>query len=444
VKVFTQNLLCKYMGKILILSSSRAIPQKIKETLENNGHHCLISKSVKEAKTEKSLDAIICDMEDQHLMPEIKQVKKTFAETPIIVSAHSRNVKQVVKVMKTRGVKDYLSKPFSGEEIVDSVNRVLEVAESKSEFVSGVGEGAKNLEKHLDLISPTDLSIVIYGETGTGKEYVAREIHNRSLRSEGPFVTIDCGALTDELSGSTFFGHEKGAFTGAHSARKGSFELAHGGTLFLDEIENLSYQNQVKLLRAIQEGEVKRVGGSVPIKVDVRIIVATNQPLQKVIKSGKFRKDLYYRINEFGLNLEPLRERPEDLEVFANYFLKRSVEKMKKPVTGISPEAFEILSGYHFPGNLRELSNLIRRGVLLTARGEIGPEVFPESVSNPTWWENNEEAGPQTLAQAVKKAEVKAIKRAIKSARGNKSKAAEMLGVDRKTFYNKLNKHGLK
>jgi two-component system response regulator HydG len=291
------------------------------------------------------------------------------------------------------------------------------------------------------------MSVIILGETGTGKEYVAREIHNKSKRKHGPFVPVDCGALPKELAGSELFGHVKGAFTGAVKDKKGSFEYANGGTLFLDEIGNLSYDNQVKLLRVLQEKKIKKLGSNKEINIDVRLLTATNEDLATSVSEGGFREDLYYRFNEFTINLAPLRERKQDIMVYSQHFLNISNQALGKEVSSFSAEAIDKLQHYFWQGNLRELKNVVKRGVLLCTSDEITPEHLPDEILQPeflrttTEVENNSDAA--NLKSVAEVAEKEAILEILEKTGNNKTMTANILKIHRKTLYNKLKAYNI-
>jgi two-component system response regulator HydG len=313
-------------------------------------------------------------------------------------------------------------------------------------FIRGQSPQAQQVQKHINLIADTDMSVIISGESGTGKEFVARAIHRKSKRSNRPFVAIDCGALPRELASSELFGHVKGAFTGAVTEKMGSFELANGGTLFLDEIGNLNHENQAKLLRVLQERVVKKVGGTKDIPVDARVLVATNENLLEDIRKGKFREDIYYRINEFRIEIAPLRQRKDDIVQFADHFLGMANKELHKNVNGFEDDVVERLKAYPWPGNLRELRNIIRQAVLLTSKPTISLDALPaeflneEAIPNDFLKEALQTGNTRHISLKViaERAEREAIMKVLRKTNNNKSKTAKLLKVTRKTLYNKL------
>ncbi|MFN2424205.1 MAG: sigma-54 interaction domain-containing protein, partial [Cryomorphaceae bacterium] len=314
-----------------------------------------------------------------------------------------------------------------------------------TEYVMGQGPAAQHLNQHIEMVAPTPMSVVIAGETGTGKEFAARRIHELSDRSSGPFIAIDCGALPKDIAGSEFFGHEQGAFTGAVKSTEGKFKLAHGGTLFLDEVGNLTYDIQLKLLRVLQERKFSRIGGNVEIEVDIRILAATNDDLKNAVKNGPFREDLYYRLNEFSLEMAPLRSRPEDLKEFTTRFIENSNALLNKKVEGLSEEVHDKFSSYSWPGNLRELRNVIKRAVLLSKGPLIELSALPEEIA---YGESMQDEGHSpvqgdSLKGAAEVAEREKIVKILSRTGNNKSKAARLLNIDRKTLYNKLKNYGI-
>jgi two-component system response regulator HydG len=310
-----------------------------------------------------------------------------------------------------------------------------------SEFLEGKDPVAAELYRQIAIVAPTNYSIILYGESGTGKEVIAQTIHRKSHRKDKPFVAIDCGTLSKELSGSELFGHVKGSFTGALQDKAGHFEMANGGTLFLDEIANLSAEIQASLLRVIQERKFKRIGGHTEFPVDVRIIVASNENLQEAYQSGKFREDLYHRFNEFSINLPALRHRVKDIPLFAAHFLELTNRELQKSIQGFDDEVLHLFKHYNWPGNLRELRNVVRRSALLSNGNSIGVETLPWEITHQLQASSDNQklkTKDPGLKDAAAKAEYETIVKVLKEVKYNKSKAAEILQIDRKTLYNKI------
>lgn len=304
-------------------------------------------------------------------------------------------------------------------------------------MVKGNSPVIQRVYKHVALVAPTKMSVLIMGESGTGKEYIARMIHEQSGRKNKPFIAVDCGSLSMELAPSELFGHMKGSFTSAIADKKGVFVEANGGTVFLDEVGNLPYEVQKQLLRALQEQKVRPVGLTQDINVDVRIVAATNEDLEKAIEEGRFRQDLYHRINEFSIEVPPLRDRIDDLEEFANCFLAQANEELGKDVKRISSDALDILMRHRWDGNLRELRNVIRRATLFAENEEITPDNLPVLKDRS---QGSVEIDEMALQPGDEKAQILA---ALKRARGNKTVAAKLLQIDRKTLYNKMHQLGI-
>ena len=306
-----------------------------------------------------------------------------------------------------------------------------------TEFIKGVSDAAIKLNDYISLVAPTNMSVLIMGESGTGKEQVAKTIHDKSKRKGMPFIAVDCGAIPKEIASSEFFGHLKGSFTGAIQDKTGHFEAANGGTLFLDEIGNLGYDLQVQLLRALQERKIKPVGGNAEIKVDIRVVTATNEDLSQAVKEGNFREDLYHRLNEFSIKVPALRERTEDLILFAEHFLDEANTELEKEVLGFSDDTLAAFKRYSWPGNLRELKNTVKRAVLLTQTSEIPLQVLPHEIATAS-------REKETYSLFKNKNEETLILEALEKSNGNKSKAARILSIDRKTLYNKLKQYNIK
>lgn len=381
---------------------------------------------------------------------------------PFIIMTSYSDVQTAVLAMKL-GAFDYLQKPINPtilqqkielaltqavvEEPDVKINKTFAKSNNEYKVVKGNSAVMQRLYSHLELVAPTKMSVLILGESGTGKEYIARMIHQKSNRSDAPFIAVDCGSLSMELAPSELFGHKKGSFTSAVSDKTGVFVAAKGGTVFLDEIGNLSYEVQKQLLRALQERVVRPVGSAADINIDVRIIAATNEDLEKAIDDGRFRQDLYHRVNEFSVNVPPLRERIEDLEEFCYHFMEQANEELDKNVHLIETAALDLLKEQSWHGNLRELRNVIRRSVLFAQDNIIKLEDlpnFPKTNSGPSSLiipkqevkDNNEWA----LSKCDEKNQIVA---ALKHARGNKTVAAKLLQIDRKTLYNKMHLYNI-
>ncbi|MBZ9631065.1 sigma-54 dependent transcriptional regulator [Salegentibacter sp. LM13S] len=386
----------------------------------------------------------------------LKQVKLESEGTQVIIMTSYAEISMAVEAMKN-GAFDYVSKPFRPESILQTIKNALAhtevqpVAPQKTEkskktaslqgasFVKGVSEAALKLSDYIELVAPTNMSVLIMGESGTGKEQVAKSIHKQSKRFGAPFIAVDCGAIPRELASSEFFGHIKGSFTGAINDKTGHFEAANGGTLFLDEIGNLSYELQVQLLRALQERKIKPVGSNNEIHVDIRVITATNEDLAQAVKDGEFREDLYHRLNEFSIKVPALKERKEDLMLFAEYFLDEANAELEKNVIGFTESAIEAFKNYNWPGNLRELKNMVKRAVLLTQDDMIPLKVLPHEIATASKSNTETEYG-----LFKNRNEEQLILDALEKAGGNKSKAARLLSIDRKTLYNKLKQYNIK
>ena len=398
--------------------------------------------AAKKTLIESSVDLVLCDLRlpDGDGIDLLEWVSNRNVNVPLIVMTSYAAIPSAVQAMKL-GARDYISKPVNPEDLLQKINEVfnagvrtgkqIPVSESVPEetnYLEGQSEAARQLYTYVKLVAPTSMSVLINGASGTGKEYVAKRIHQLSKRSEKPFVAIDCGAIPKELAASEFFGHKKGSFTGAIEDKVGAFIEAVGGTIFLDEIGNLSYDVQVQLLRVLQERRVKPIGTTTEVKVDVRLIAATNEDLKAAIKSGAFREDLYHRINEFTIYMPHLCERGEDIPLFANFFLDQANRELEKPVPGFLPEAMERISQYTWPGNLREMRNTVMRAALLAQGNPIRVEHLgiDMNIDKPINILHDPDSERTKIVSALQKCS------------GNKSKAAAMLGIDRKTLYNKL------
>ena len=428
-----------------------------------------------------SPDLVLCDfrLDDMTGVQLLGQIKEMHPGVAVIIITGYSDVKDAVEVMKL-GAYDYVTKPLFPDEILLTIKKALSEQPKEavvarpssnssqettprpktaynSQYITGNSPEFLAIIKQIDLVAPTNFSVIIYGESGCGKEAIAQQIHQKSKRAGKQFVAIDCGALSKDLAGSELFGHEKGSFTGALNQKIGSLEIANEGTVFLDEIGNLPYDVQVSLLRVVQERKIRRVGGNKDIDIDVRIIIASNEQLWDLARAGKFREDLYHRFNEFSISVPSLRERKEDIMIFAHHFLKLTNEELGKNVKGFSNEVQDILNNYIWYGNLRELKNVIKRATLLCDGEIIEAKTLPFEISNfyklqfESPAANDKSISPQSttngaaavsyenkLKSANLDAEYEVILDALKQANFNKSKAAKLLNVDRKTLYNKM------
>lgn len=452
------------MISILIVEDDVAFATMLKTFFEKRNYQVATSFSAAEAfkKMKASpFEVILTDVRlpDSDGLEVLLEVKSNYPTAQVIVMTNYAEINMAVKAMKN-GAFDYVSKPFRPEAILQTIenalkqkslsgNRIeqeqsiperkakIKVSTPSIEFVKGVSDAAIKLNDYIELVAPTNMSVLIMGESGTGKEQVAKSIHNKSKRKGSPFIAVDCGAIPKEIASSEFFGHVKGSFTGAIQDKTGHFEAANGGTLFLDEIGNLSYGLQVQLLRALQERKIKPVGSNHEIKVDIRVVTATNEDLSKAVKEGNFREDLYHRLNEFSIEVPALRNRREDLMLFADYFLDEANEDLEKEVVGFSDAATEAFKNYSWPGNLRELKNMVKRAVLLTQVNIIPLKVLPHEISVA-------KSSDESYSLFKNKNEESLILDALEKSQGNKSKAARLLDIDRKTLYNKLKQYNIK
>lgn len=450
------------MSRLLIIEDDASFCQMLQKFLSKKGYEVETSFSASEAKVklkETTYDLVLTDLRLPNYdgITLLSDIKENNPKIPVIVMTGYAEVGTAVKAMK-KGAHDYISKPFTPDEIVMVIQNALktqpvpssslahsgelEVLENErlvtsAGVVKGISEASEKLNEYIKLVAPTDMSILITGESGTGKEVTARAIHDQSRRKDFNFAAVDCGAIPKELATSEFFGHIKGSFTGAIEDKIGHFEAANGGTLFLDEIGNLSYGNQIQLLRALQERKIKRVGSTKEIKVDVRIITATNEDLLQAIEKGTFREDLYHRLNEFSIQIPSLEDRFEDLLLFADHFLVKANNALHKNVRGFAPEVITAFQEYHWPGNLRELQNVIKRAVLLTSGDRIKLEALPREVTS------KRERPVVEEHFSKEEYEKEQIIKALKKTNFNKSKAAKLLQVTRKTLYNRINHYDL-
>lgn len=433
---------------ILVVEDDLSFGVMLQKWLERNGYSALLVSSVKQAQDtvkKDHPDLIITDLrlpdgDGIMLLTRVKEMK----DIPVIIMTGYGEVQSAVSAIKL-GASDYLEKPINPALLKEKIEKALS-RDKKTAGKSKVterpqrqtvyGKSLVTLEmyEHIRMVAPTRMSVLITGESGTGKEYAARMIHETSKRKEAPFIAVDCGILSRELAPSELFGHLKGSFTSAIADKKGVFEQADGGTVFLDEVENLPYEVQIQLLRALQELRVRPVGAVHDIEVDVRIIVATNEDIEKAVSQGRFREDLYHRLNEFTITVPPLREREEDIPLYAAHFLEDANQELEKEIKGISNEAMGMLKTYHWSGNLRELRNVIRRACLFCQDDEIAITHLPDFIRN-SHLKREIELKPEN--------EKEQIETALKIVKGNKAAAARLLKIDRKTLYNKMHQYGM-
>lgn len=438
--------------KILIVEDDIAFGTILLQWFLQNDYNAVLVSGVVEAKkrfAKDSFDVVLTDLRllDGDGIMLLTWLKEKRVEVPVIIMTSYAEIESAVSAMRL-GAFDYLEKPINPAILEQKIGQALSASaqhpssEAKKEirhstFVQGNSPRMLQLTEHINLVAPTKMSVFILGENGTGKEYVARLIHERSPRKDALFMAVDCGSLSKELAPSELFGHLKGSFTSAISDKKGVFEEAHGGTVLLDEVGNLPYEVQVQLLRTLQEQKIRPVGAVADIRIDIRIIAATNENIEEAVAKGKFREDLFHRLNEFSITVPPLRERPEDIEIFALHFLKEANEELAKQVKTISPETLQILRKQRWTGNLRELRNVMRRATLFAQTEEIIPANLP--VMQSTSIKNNEKQ-EFTLNVDYEKEQ---IEEALRRAAGNKTVAARLLKIDRKTLYNKMHRYGI-
>ena len=439
------------MHKVLLVDDDVTFCLILKTWLTKRGYEVSETHSFKEAVNildTGTFDIMLSDIRlpDEDGINLLKRAKAQSFKMPVILMTGYADIRTAVLSIKL-GAFDYVSKPVIPEDMLEKIEKAIKASAASEkpasvqevnidDNIEGTSGEARKLYEHISLVAPTNMSVLICGESGSGKEYIARLIHKLSKRRNAPFVAVDCGAIPKDIAASEFFGHIKGSFTGAIGDKTGYFVMASGGTIFFDEIGNLSYEIQVQLLRALEERKIRPVGGAKEIPFDVRIIAATNENLHKAVSEGSFREDLYHRINEFSLNALPVRERKEDIPVFANHFLDISNKELEKEVAGFEDEVMRIFRKYPWPGNLREMRNVIKRATLLCRGKFISIADIPEELC-----EQQTEA--VDLSEKRLKNEIDLIKEALQKCNNNKSEAARLLKIDRKTLYNKLKSYGI-
>ena len=407
----------------------------------------------------KEVDLVLSDLRlpDHDGLRLLAWMHEHNINAPFIVMTNYAEVQNAVFAMKS-GAADYIAKPVQPDILLQKIKDAIEQNAQQSNattqnsttqnaptahnsklksprHIEGKSEASRQLYSYVELVAPTPMSVLILGASGTGKEYVAHRIHELSARADKPFFALDCGAIPRDVAASEFFGHKKGAFTGADTDKRGAFEMANGGTLFLDEVGNLSYEVQVQLLRALQERRIRPVGGTQEIPIDIRLVCATNENLEEAVGEGRFREDLYHRINEFTIYMPKLSERGSDLFLFAELFIHHANEELNRTVEGFDSDAAELLASHSWPGNLRELNNVVKRAVLLTRGNKITTAELTQAMG--------QIRTDNVLQLHDEDTERQRIITALQQTNGNKAKAARLLGIDRKTIYNKIEKLGI-
>lgn len=451
------------MKSILIVEDDITYGMMLKTWLGKKGFQVSSVSSISRAQKHieaETVDLILSDLRlpDRDGIDLLKWLGEHSLHIPLIIMTGYADIQSAVQAIKL-GACDYIAKPVNPDELLKKMDEALKpssaapqqaahssgtdkafaadsTVDASSDYLEGESDAAKQLYNYVNLVSPTNMSVLINGASGTGKEYVAQRIHKLSRRAKQPFIAIDCGAIPKELAASEFFGHVKGSFTGALTDKTGAFAAANGGTIFLDEIGNLSYEVQIQLLRALQERKIRPIGSNKEIQVDVRLVSATNENLEQAIEKGTFREDLYHRINEFTLRMPTLKERGGDILLFANFFLDQANKELDKQLIGFDANASKALLEYHWPGNLRQMKNIIKRATLL-AQGsfiglaELGSEILETQLSTPKMTLRDEDAEKEHILEA------------LRQTGNNKSRAAQLLDIDRKTLYNKLKLYGI-
>jgi len=451
----------KNAKRILIVDDDDNHRLMLKATLSADGYQIFEAADGDEAvrKVEQNFfDLIMLDLKMENMggIEALKRIKQISPAIPVLIMTAYASIQTAVEALKL-GAFDYLLKPLDMDQVRHTLEKTLDyqklIIENKTlkerlsmEFdfsnIIGNSKRMRELFEVLALAAPSDTTILILGESGTGKELIANAIHQNSPRVDKPFIKVNCAALPENLLESELFGHEKGAFTGAIARRQGRFEQAHDGTLFLDEIGDMSLATQAKILRVLQENEFERVGGNKTIKVDVRIIAATNKDLERAVEEGAFRKDLFYRLSVVPVLLPPLRERKKDIPLLAEHFLKKYAEKNQRLIQGFAPEAVDVLMRYHWPGNVRELENCVERAVILCREQFITPNELPIAFQT---LNETDESGKIDVSTGftLQEVEKELILKTLEQTNGNRTRAAEILGITRQTLLNKLKEYKL-
>jgi DNA-binding NtrC family response regulator len=444
------------MSQILIVDDEEIMRQSLTDWLKEDGYEVIAVEDgfkALELVQRENFDVMLVDLKMPKMdgLEVLREVKRLKVDVPVIIITAYATVDTAVAAMK-EGAYDYIVKPFHPEELGIIIRKIIEHQNLKKENILlrkelsqryqfhdiiGKGPGMQKVFELIRTVAPTRSTVLIQGESGTGKELVARAIHSESPRREGPFVALSCATLPETLLEAELFGYEKGAFTGALTAKVGKLEMAAGGTLFLDEVADISLKTQIDLLRFLQEREFRRLGGSETIKIDVRIIAATNRDLKELVEAGKFREDLFYRLNVITINIPPLRERKEDIPLLVQHFLEKFSAAIGKRVDKISPQAMSILMEYDWPGNVRELENAIEHAVVISQEDIVLPEVLPATILG-----KGEKRAP--LQKSLRDVEKEHIEKILREVKGNITQAAEILGINRVTLYRKIKEYDIK
>lgn len=447
--------------KILLIEDDPAMRLGMSHFLSSSGFvvkECDNGARAIEILKEDDFDIVITDLKlpGKDGLSILKEIKSRYPDTGVIIITAFAEVKTAVQAIKD-GAFDYIAKPFSNEELLLVIERFLNFKRLEKEVIRlresikeityerliGVSPAMKEIFDRIEAIASTDVPVLIQGESGTGKELVANAIHNRSHRKEGPYIKINCAAIPETLFESELFGYERGAFTGATDTKKGKFELASGGTIFFDEIGDMPLQLQAKLLRVLEDSTITRLGGREPIRIDIRCIYATGKNLKELIREGKFREDLYYRINVVPIYIPPLRERKEDIPHLIEHFIEYFQKKYSKTGLKVSPAAYEALLSYHYPGNVRELKHAIERAVLLSMNGLIDIKNLPEEFVPGSKIEDKCLSNKLSLQQCLSSFEKKLIINTLKETGGRRIEAAKRLGISRKVLWKKIKEYGI-
>jgi two-component system response regulator HydG len=442
---------------ILVADDEKAHRLMLRAHLEREGFDVVEASDGQDAiakVAERIVDLVLMDIRMPVIdgMEALAKIKKLNPAVPVIIMTAYGSIGSAVEALKS-GAEDYLSKPLDMDELIFKVNKALRYRQLEEENVLqkerlgmrfdfsriiGTSPAIKELFETLSMVAPTEATILLLGESGTGKELVANAIHQNSPRREKPYVKVNCAALPETLLESEIFGHEKGAFTGATGKKKGRFELADGGTIFLDEIGEMSLPTQTKILRVLQEREFEPVGGTKTIKVDVRIIAATNKQLEQEVSKGRFREDLYYRINVVPITIPPLRERSEDIPLLAGHFLRIYSEKNKRAIRGFEPGVMQAFMQHSWPGNVRELENIVERMVIMSRGDTVGLNDLPPALAS-----HQQEEGRTPSPTSLRDVERETIVKTLRQTGGNRTKTAAILGITRKTLQNKIKEYAI-